>query len=156
MRRIVLRMRKILITLLIGLSLQGCSGLGNFSLVHKPDIQQGNIVTPEMVAALETGMSKRQVRFVLGTPTLVDIFHQDRWDYTFTMKLRNQPIEIKQFSLFFAGDTLLSYQGDIEPATDIETLQDKKEIVVSVPDYIGDTGIFSHVTGNEELDLLEQ
>lgn len=149
-------MKKILITLLLGLTLQGCSGFGDFTLVYKPVIQQGNIITPEMVAALETGMSKRQVRFVLGTPTLVDIFHQDRWDYTFTMKLRNQPIEIKKFSLFFAGDTLLSYQGDIKPAEDLETLQDKKEIMVSVPDYIGDTGILGQIEEGNALDLLEQ
>jgi outer membrane protein assembly factor BamE len=137
--QIVLRMKKILISLLIALSsglvLQGCSSLKDFSLVYVPDIQQGNIVTPEMVAELKTGMSKRQVRFVLGTPTLIDVFHQDRWDYTFSLKQRNLPAEIKHFSVFFVDDSLDRYAGDIKPAKNPEKLKDKKEIVLSVPDY---------------------
>ncbi len=122
-------------------------------MVHTPEIQQGNIITPEMVAELKTGMSKRQVRFLLGTPLLVDVFHQDRWDYLFTMKKRNEPLEIKQFKLFFEGDTLLSYQSDIQPAENLETLKDKKEIVVSVPDYDGDKGIIERALGVIGIDL---
>jgi outer membrane protein assembly factor BamE len=136
-------MKKILITLLVSLSLNlvGCTSWHDLSLVHKPDIQQGNIITPEMVAELKTGMSKRQVRFVLGTPMLVDVFHQERWDYTFTMKKRNEALEIKRFSVFFKGDELSSFQGDIKPSKAPETSKDQKEIVVSVPDYEGDKGI---------------
>ena len=109
MSQIVLRIKKILITLVAGLSigLTGCSSWKDFSIVHTPEIQQGNIITPEMMAEIETGMSKRQVRFVLGTPLLVDVFHQERWDYLFTMKKRNEPLEIKQLSLFFDDDTLI-------------------------------------------------
>ncbi|MEN8177451.1 MAG: outer membrane protein assembly factor BamE [Pseudomonadota bacterium] len=155
MSQIVLRIKKILILLVAGLSigLAGCSSWSDFSIVHTPEIQQGNIITPEMVAELKTGMSKRQVRFVLGTPLLVDVFHQDRWDFLFTMKKRNEPLEIKQFSLFFDDDTLISYQGDIQPAEDIESLKDKKEIVVSVPDYDGDKGIIERALGAIGIDL---
>ncbi len=115
-------MKKILITLLVSLSLGlvGCSSWRDLSLVHKPEIQQGNIITPEMVAELKTGMSKRQVRFVLGTPMLVDVFHQERWDYPFTMKKRNEALEIKLFSVFFKGDELSSFQGDIKPSKEPE------------------------------------
>ncbi len=152
MHQIVLRMKKILITLIAGLSfsIAGCS---NFSLVHRPEIQQGNIITPEMVTELKTGMSKRQVRFLLGTPLLMDVFHQDRWDYPFTMKRRNEAIQITHFSLFFEGDTLISYHGDIEPAENLETLRDKKEIVVDVPDYEGDQGIIERGLGVVGIDL---
>ncbi len=122
-------------------------------MVHTPEIQQGNIITPEMVAELKTGMSKRQVRFLLGTPLLRDVFHQDRWDYLFTMKKRNAPLEIKQFSLLFEGDTLISYQSDIQPAENLESLKDKKEIVVSVPDYDGDKGIIERALGTIGIDL---
>jgi outer membrane protein assembly factor BamE len=136
-------MHKILISLFVTLLLiQGCSSWSDFSWVHVPDIQQGNIITPEMVADLELGQSKRQVLFVLGSPTLVDVFHQNRWDYTFTMKKRNEPIEIKQFSVYFKGDMLTGWQGDISPSENQEEVQDKKEIVVSVPDYKGDKGLF--------------
>lgn len=151
-------MKKILISLLISIilvGLHGCSSWSDFSLVHTPDIQQGNIVTPEMVAGLETGMSKRQVLFILGTPSLIDVFHQDRWDYPFTMKKRNQAIEIKQFSVFFEGDRLASYQGDIKPAKDLEQLVDKKEIVVDVPDYEGDLGIIDRALGVIGIDIDE-
>ena len=134
-------MKNILINLFSSLILVGCASLSNFSLVHKPDIQQGNIITPEMVAELKPGMSKRQVRFLLGTPLLIDVFHQERWDYPFTMKKRNEALEIKRFSVFFKGDELASFEGDIKPAPATEVNEDKKEIIVSVPDYEGDKGL---------------
>jgi outer membrane protein assembly factor BamE len=148
-------MKQILILLLIGLSLPlgGCTKWGDFTLVHKPDIQQGNIITPEMVGALKTGMSKRQVSFVLGTPLLTDVFHQDRWDYPFSMKKRNEPQEIKLFSLFFEGDVLVDFSGDIEPVPISETEQAKQEIIVSVPDYQGDEGVIEQALGVVGIDI---
>jgi outer membrane protein assembly factor BamE len=150
-------MKKILITLVLSptLGLTGCSGLGDFSLIHTPDIQQGNIITPEMVADLEIGMSKRQVRFVLGTPLLLDVFHQDRWDYPFTMKKRNEPQVIKHFTVFFADEELASFAGDIEPADAVESSVDSKEIVVSVPDYTGDKGVIERGLNLIGVDLDE-
>lgn len=148
-------MKKFHISLMFWLSiaLSGCSSWSDYSLVYVPDIQQGNIITPEMVTQLESGMSKRQVRFLLGTPLLMDVFHKDRWDYFFSMKKRNDPREIKQFSLFFEGDQLVSFQGDVEPAEDLEKLKDKKEIIVSVPDYEGDLGIIDRALGTVGFDL---
>ncbi|MEJ2454636.1 MAG: outer membrane protein assembly factor BamE [Candidatus Thiodiazotropha sp.] len=136
-------MKKILISIFLPFFIlsSGCSCWENFSLVHVPDIEQGNIITPEMVALLEPGMTKRQVRFALGSPMLVDVFHDERWDYTLSIKRRNEPLDIKQFSVYFKGDRLSRYEGDIEPAKNVETAQEKKEILVSVPDYEGDMGI---------------
>jgi outer membrane protein assembly factor BamE len=135
-------MKKILIIIFSLLPLfTGCSSWDNFSLVHSPDIEQGNIITPEMIALLEPGMNKRQVRFALGTPMLVDVFHQQRWDYLFSVKRRNEPVEIKRYSLYFEGDQLVRFGGDIEPAVESESNQEKKELIVSVPDYDGDLGI---------------
>jgi outer membrane protein assembly factor BamE len=136
-------MKKILIHIVFisSLLVGGCSRWEDFSLVHVPDIEQGNIVTPEMVALLKPGMSKRQVRFALGSPMLVDVFHDQRWDYLLSIKRRNEPIEIKQFSVYFDGDTLSRFEGDIEPAENVETTQEKQEILVSVPDYHGDMGL---------------
>ncbi|MES9971378.1 MAG: outer membrane protein assembly factor BamE [Candidatus Thiodiazotropha sp.] len=139
-------MKKILIIILTLLPLlSGCSSWENFSLVHSPDIEQGNILTPEMVALLEPGMSKRQVRFALGSPMLVDVFHQQRWDYLFSVKRRNEPIEIKRYSLYFDGDRLARFGGEIEPAPEGESNQEKKELLVSVPDYDGDLGILERL-----------
>jgi outer membrane protein assembly factor BamE len=135
-------MKKILIFILFLLpGLNGCSSWKEVSLVHSPDIEQGNIVTPEMVALLKPGMSQRQVRFALGTPMLTDLFHGKRWDYLLAIKRRNKAIEIKHFSVFFEGDYLTRYSGDIEPAKNVETNQEKRELVASVPDYDGDFGI---------------
>ncbi|MEW8508010.1 MAG: outer membrane protein assembly factor BamE [Candidatus Thiodiazotropha sp.] len=139
-------MKKILIIIFSILPLlSACSSWEDFSLVHSPDIEQGNIVTPEMVALLKPGMSKRQVRFALGTPMLVDVFHQQRWDYLFAVKRRNEPMEIKRFSLYFEGDSLARFGGEIEPAEETESSQEKKELLVSVPDYDGDLGILERL-----------
>jgi outer membrane protein assembly factor BamE len=148
-------MKNILISLFSSLLLIGCTSMRDFSLVHKPDIQQGNIITPEMVAELKPGMSKRQVRFVLGTPLLIDVFHQERWDYPFTMKKRNEPLEIKRFSVFFKGDELASYEGDIKPAATAEVSEDKKEIIASVPDYEGGKGLVEKGLNLIGIDLDE-
>ncbi|WP_369163008.1 outer membrane protein assembly factor BamE [Candidatus Thiodiazotropha sp. LNASS1] len=139
-------MKKILIIIFSLLPmLTGCSSWEDFSLVHSPDIEQGNIVTPEMVALLEPGMSKRQVRYALGTPMLIDVFHQQRWDYLFTVKRRNEPMEIKHYSLYFEGDRLSRFGGDIEPASDSDSNLEKKELLVNVPDYDGDLGILERL-----------
>ncbi len=148
-------MQKILISLLVGtlLILGGCSSWKDFSLVHIPDIQQGNIVTPEVVAELKPGMSRRQVRFLLGTPLLVDVFHQNRWDYLFSIKRRNDPLEIKHFSVFFDGDSMIRYSGDIKPAENLAEEKEKKELVVSVPDYTGELGIVDKALQKAGLDI---
>lgn len=140
-------MKKILIHIVFIASLLsgGCAKWEDFSLVHVPDIEQGNIVTPEMVALLEPGMTKRQVRFALGSPMLVDVFHDQRWDYLLSIKRRNEPMEIKQFSVYFDGDRLNRFEGDIEPAENVETAQEKREILVSVPDYEGDLGLLDRL-----------
>jgi outer membrane protein assembly factor BamE len=136
-------MKKILISIFLPfvLLIGGCSSWEEFSLVHVPDIEQGNILTPEMVALLEPGMTKRQVRFALGSPMLVDVFHDQRWDYLLSIKRRNEPVEIKRFSVYFEGDTLSRFGGDIQPAENVESAQEKREILVNVPDYEGDLGL---------------
>ena len=77
--------------------------------VHRLDIQQGNMIKDEMVEQLKVGNSKRQVKFVMGSPLLTDPFHPDRWDYIFT----DQPgdtrkiTEYRHISVYFEGDKLV-------------------------------------------------
>jgi outer membrane protein assembly factor BamE len=87
-------------------------------LVYTPDIQQGNLVTQENVAQLKVGMSHDQVRFILGTPLVTDIFHANRWDYVYT----NQPARTRsikterRLTLFFDRDGRLErVDGDVVP-----------------------------------------
>ena len=90
-------MQNILIYLIAGvvIFLNGCA-------LHKPDVQQGNILTPDMLAQLHTGLSKKQVKFVLGTPIIEDPFHPDRWDYVYWFKAQDKPPVRQRVTVFFA------------------------------------------------------
>jgi len=79
-------------------------------------IQQGNFISQEMVAQLKPGMSKEQVRFILGTPLVTDIFHADRWDYVFFREEANGKREQRNLSVVFEKDRLARVIGDLMPA----------------------------------------
>ena len=82
---------------------------GGCSNVHFPyviNVQQGNVVTPDMVAKLKPGMSRSQVRFILGTPLTEDLFRTDRWDYVYEFHKAGVLTEKRRVSLFFKGDSL--------------------------------------------------
>jgi outer membrane protein assembly factor BamE len=85
---------------------------------YKIDIQQGNVLTQEMVAQLKPGQTREQVRFILGTPLLADIFHQQRWDYAYSYRNgRTGVVEARYFSVFFNSENRLERaSGDVEPA----------------------------------------
>lgn len=83
---------------------------------YKMDIQQGNVVTPKMMMQLRPGMTKAQVRFIMGTPLLVDSFHADRWDYFYQMRKDGKIIEQRRVILEFDGDSLARVRGDVIPA----------------------------------------
>jgi len=106
-------MRLVLISALCLSLLAGCS---NIEIGHRIDVQQGNALDPENVARLKPGLSRSQVRFLLGTPLLVDPFRTDRWDYVYLFYQAGTLIERKRVSLIFEGDTLVRIEGDV-PAT---------------------------------------
>jgi len=117
-------LRRVAVGLAFTLSLAGCSTVANmmpdltpnFSWVYKIDIQQGAVLTQEMVAELKPGMTRDQVRFVLGTPPLTDIFHTDRWDYPYTMQRRSGQIERRNFTVLFEENRVKSFGGDPLPS----------------------------------------
>lgn len=84
--------------------------LGIFS-PYRPDIQQGNFVSREMVAQLKEGMTPEQVRFVLGTPLLTDIFHADRWDYPFRLVKGNGEVTTSRVTVYFKDNRLVRVDG---------------------------------------------
>lgn len=84
---------------------------------YRIDIQQGNVVTQDMVAKLQPGMTRSQVRFVLGTPMVTDIFHADRWDYVYRLEKGGKMVEQRRIVAIFSGDKLLRVEGDVVPAT---------------------------------------
>ena len=83
---------------------------------YKIDIQQGNFVTQEMVAQVKPGMTKEQVRVVLGTPLLADIFHADRWDYLYWHENQAGKREQRRLTVFFEDGKLTRLDGDIVAA----------------------------------------
>jgi outer membrane protein assembly factor BamE len=85
---------------------------------YKIDVQQGNVLTQEMVAQLKPGQTREQVRFILGTPLLADLFHQERWDYVYSYrKGRSGEVETRQFSVYFDKDNRLErVSGDVAMA----------------------------------------
>jgi len=98
--------------------------------VHKIDVQQGNIIEQEKVNQLKPGMRKDQVKFVLGTPVLQDMFHRNRWDYVYTYKPGYGPLEKKRLSLYFKDDSLSNIVGDFHPQATTATKQKIEEVVV--------------------------
>jgi len=83
---------------------------------YRIDIVQGNVVTREQVAVLRPGMSRLQVRDVLGTPLLASMFHADRWDYVFTFVRQGQAPQSRKVAVFFKGDVLERFEADTLPS----------------------------------------
>ena len=83
---------------------------------YKMDIQQGNVVTSKMMLQLKPGMTKSQVRFIMGTPLIQDGFHPDRWDYFYQMRKGGKIIEQRRVIMEFENDQLKRVRGDVIPA----------------------------------------
>jgi outer membrane protein assembly factor BamE len=99
--------------------------------VYKLTVQQGNIVTQEMVDELKVGMTKRQVAYVMGTPLIRSPFQQNRWDYLYTLERRDKIVKDYQVTVFFEGDLYTHFEGEVpqeeKPEAQQEVLEDKKE-----------------------------
>jgi len=76
---------------------------------HKINVQQGNIITAEMVNQLEPGLSKKQVEYILGTPLIVDTFTPDTWYYHYTLRLGTGGTLFRSLKLSFVDDRLEEY-----------------------------------------------
>lgn len=106
---------KLLLTSLtfVGLiALAGCS----FPGVYKIDIQQGNVVTQDMIDQLKPGMTRRQVRFIMGNPLITDTFHANRWDYLYSIQPGGGQRQQERMSIIFNdSDQLVALSGDFMP-----------------------------------------
>lgn len=85
---------------------------------YKMEIQQGNVVTSKMLLQLRPGMTKSQVRFIMGTPLIVDSFHDNRWDYFYQLRQGGKVTEKRRVILDFDKDALVSVRGDVVAAED--------------------------------------
>ena len=104
--------------LLTGLTFTGLIALAGCSFpgVYKIDIQQGNVVTQDMIDQLRPGMTRRQVRFIMGNPLLTDTFHSNRWDYLYSLQPGGGERLQERVSVIFDGnDQLVGLSGDFMP-----------------------------------------
>ena len=83
---------------------------------YKIEIQQGNFISQEMVSQLKEGMTKEQVRQIMGTPLLTDIFHDDRWDYLYSRQTADGRKEKRGLVVFFQDGKLTRLDGDAAPS----------------------------------------
>ncbi len=83
---------------------------------YKMDVQQGNVVTQEMISKVQSGMTRNQVRFALGTPLVVDPFRNDRWDYVYYFQKAGVVAEHRRIAVIFKDDKLVRIEGDVVPA----------------------------------------
>jgi len=96
--------------ILLAALLAGCN------LTYKPEIQQGTLLSGEMLANLKPGMTKRQVRLLLGSPSISDTFHPERWDYVYSIGLSGEKVTPQHLMLHFRNDILMRAEGDLAPA----------------------------------------
>lgn len=108
---------------LTGLTLAGLAGLSACSSIPRPhipgvykiDIQQGNIITQDMVDQLRPGMTESQVKFIMGTPLIMDTFHANRWDYLYSIQPGGGKRYQERLTLLFDNNMLVSLSGDFLP-----------------------------------------
>jgi len=111
-----------LYTLLSAGLLSGCESLQRtdslFGLItpYRIDIVQGNAVTQEQAAQIKPGLSRLQVRDILGTPLMTDPFHANRWDYIFTLRRPGAEAQRRSVVVFFEGDAVKSIEAPPLPS----------------------------------------
>jgi len=121
----------IIISIIASLWLTGCS---RYHLVHKIDVQQGNVITQDEVNLLEPGMTRRQVQFIMGSPMIADVFHQDRWDYVYVLWPGYGEPTGARITLYFEDDLLASTAGTVHPDEAAQgTPSRPKQVTLVVP-----------------------
>jgi outer membrane protein assembly factor BamE len=103
--------------------LAGCASVDDVSrrlttsiMPYRMEIVQGNFVSKEQVEALQPGMSRDQVRQILGSPLVTDLFHSNRWDYVFTLKRQGVPPQERRLTVYFKDDSMERAEGDPMPS----------------------------------------
>lgn len=112
-------------TLLTGCeSLQRTDSFLGFITPYRIDIVQGNAITREQAAAVRPGLTRLQVRDILGTPLLADPFHADRWDYIFTLRRPNTDVQRRS--------VVVRFEGDVVKSIDAPELPSERDFVASI------------------------
>ena len=136
----------IVVLMLVSGCARNFDGTWKAPLVYRVDIQQGNVVDQTMISKLKPGMDQNQVRFLMGTPLLIDPFHTDRWEYIYSFEPGSGQREQRHITLFFKDEKLAYVKGDIEVTnTPIATEEGSGEKTVVVPLEEHKEGFFSRM-----------
>ncbi len=99
--------------------------LGLSACIHKVTVEQGNVITQDMVNQLHPGMTSDQVQFIMGNPVLVETFEANRADYVYTLDVKGKSVSKKRITLLFSNGQLTSISGTLHP--------ELNPVVASVP-----------------------
>ncbi|MGI9228830.1 MAG: outer membrane protein assembly factor BamE [Gammaproteobacteria bacterium] len=150
-----LRLKPAYLPLLLCL-LSGCASEGGRKLpgVYRIDIQQGNVIQQTMLLRLKPGMDKNQVRFIMGTPAIIDPFHDNRWEYIYSLSRGGETRQQRHLILHFEDEQLAYVEGDVTPGQDDMQDPGKQTRTVDVPlEKSRKKGffrnVFNTITGND-------
>lgn len=110
------RLTLIVAAVTASLLLVGCMPKIKIPSVHRITVQQGNVITQEMIDRLKPGMTRSQVIFVMGEPVFRNTFNDKRWDYIYTIEIGDQYSDEKRVSVYFENDLLAYFTGDFAPS----------------------------------------
>ena len=146
--------------------LAACSHEGTYKLpgVYRVDVQQGSIIEQEMLSRLKPGMDKNQVKFIMGTPALVDPFHTNRWEYLYTYSKGGRKRQQRHITLHFEDEKLAYIDGGVVPGLERpDEITNKPTKTIDVPLRTKkNRGFFSRMfnvlpfTGDEEAPAAEE
>lgn len=134
------------------------NSLNNLSIVYRPLVVQGNVITQEDIDELKPGMTKKQVEFALGTPLLQDVFHDNRWDYYYGIGIGHIELE-KRIVLHFENNKLARIVGDYypQPPKEGEGKAKDPDEIITVPDWsAGDRTLFEKAMKSVGMDDDQQ
>ena len=121
-------MRQLVLTFFLVVALGGCG------VIYKLDVQQGNLFNKETVDSLKPGMTKRQVTLIMGSPSVVSPFDQNRWDYVSSIRRGRGKMESKDLVLHFENDALVKIEGDYFPEDPQQLIKDARKYKRQYPD----------------------
>jgi outer membrane protein assembly factor BamE len=101
--------------------------------LYRIPIQQGNVITVQMLQELKLGMDKRKVSFILGTPLVIDAFHIERWDYYYSYKSGDGEFVQQRASLYFDNDKLSRIDANMDSKIDFHTVTEATQNALIVP-----------------------
>lgn len=146
----------VLSVMVSSLSLSGCTTiLENLPGVYSLDVQQGNVINQAMIDQLRPNMTKRQVLYIMGSSMLVDVFHQNRWDYLYSEQPGGGDRIQKRLSLYFKDDILVGVQGDFRPST-LPVIAENNESTIDLPKRNLEKTMWEKITGifSDDPDLV--